>query len=132
MIDLIPVEIKIGKVSFVNDIAIENEKKSIELKIKTQFSSVVMYDKDNNKCKCITTAELKPEELDVNFNVSISVSGIFTCNEIKDRKELHIVACKKLFPYVQTSITSFMTLVGFPNFLVEEPEVDISEVKENN
>ena len=125
-------EVKINTINYSNNIAIPAGCSDTNIKIKTNISSTVNYDIENKKCQCITTTNFIPELDSVDFNVSISVVGIFECTDLSDRKKTHVEVCKKLFPYVQTTITSFMTLVGFPNFMVEEPQIDTEKITINS
>lgn len=121
------IEIKVKKVSFINDVDVPEASGSINVQIETKITSVLSYNPDQSKCRCETTVELVPTP-QVNFGATIVVAGIFECTDIQDRKELHIDACKKLFPHVQATTSSFMNMMGFPNFVVEEPVIDIANV----
>lgn len=121
------IEIKVKNVSFVNDVDIPETSGSINVQIGTKITSMLNYNADCSKCRCETTVELVPNP-QVNFGAKIVVTGIFECADIQDRKELHIEACKKLFPHVQVTTSSFMNMMGFPNFVVEEPVIDVVNI----
>ena len=121
------IEIKVKNVSFINDVDVPEASGSINVQIGTQITSVLNYNADRSKCRCETTVELIPNP-QVNFGATIVVVGIFECADIQDRKELHIEACKKLFPHVQATTSSFMNMMGFPNFVVEEPVIDVDNI----
>ena len=122
-------DVKIEKITFINDIFIPDVNGHVDIKIGTKISSKVNYNLQEKKCKCTTTVELAPINYDVNFKVEISVVGIFDLGENKDNKQIHVEACKKLFPHVQSRVASFMTMAGMPNFTIEEPQIDVEDVR---
>lgn len=122
-------DVKIEKISYVNDIFIPDTNGPVDIQIGTKISSKVNYNLQEKKCKCTTIVELKPMNYDVDFKVEIYVAGVFDLGENTDSKLIHIEACKKLFPHVQSRTISFMALVGLPNFTIEEPKIDVQDVK---
>lgn len=131
MQDLNLIEIRIEKITFDNNIIIPGATAPVSIETATSISSIVKYDDKNAKCKCATTVTILPKGIDVDFKVVLCVAGVFGYNNTDDKKEIHVAACKKLFPHVQSSVISFMTMVGFPNFIVEEPSVSIENVKQS-
>lgn len=121
MQELKPLEIKIERIAFDNNIVIPNATEPVDIQIGTNISSVVNYDEENGRCKCVTTVLITPQNMQVDFKVEMCVAGIFDYEKGSDHKEVHIAACKKLFPHVQSRVMSFMSLVGIPNFMLEEP-----------
>ena len=130
MDQLVLSEIKVEKISFINDVHVTEQEGSIEVRIGANISSTVSYNSDDTKCKCVTTVELIPNPK-VNFGATIVVLGVFDFSKDMDRKEIHISACKKLFPHVQTTTAAFMNMVGFPNFVIEEPQLSIENITED-
>lgn len=122
-------DIKIEKITFVNDIFIPDVKGQVNIEIGTKVSSKVSYNLQEKKCKCTTTVELEPINYDVNFKLEMSVVGVFDVGENKDNKQIHVEVCKKLFPHVQSRVASFMTFAGMPNFTIEEPPIDVEDVR---
>ena len=131
MQDLNLIEVKVENISFENNIVIPGANSPVNIEVTTNISSVVKYDDNNARCKCATSVEIAPQNNDVDFKVFVCIVGIFEYGRDDDRKEIHIAACKKLFPHVQSRVTSFMTVVGFPNFVVEEPHVNVDDVEQN-
>ena len=131
MEQLVLSEIKVEKVSFINDVHVTEQEGSIEVRIGANISSSVSYNSDNTKCKCVTTVELVPNPK-VNFGATIVVLGVFEFDKNQDRREVHINACKKLFPHVQATTAAFMNTVGFPNFVIEEPQLSAENITEDN
>lgn len=131
MEQLVLSEIKIEKISFINDVQVSKEEGTIEVRLGAKISSSVSYNTDNTKCKCVTTVELIPNPK-VNFGATIVVVGVFDFNKDQNHKDIHISACKKLFPHVQATTSAFMNMVGFPNFILDEPQLDIDNVTEDN
>ena len=131
MQDLKLIEVKVENISFENNIIIPDANAPVNIEVTTNISSIVKYDDSNARCKCATTVEIAPKNTDVDFKVLICVVGIFEYSRDDNRKEIHVAACKKLFPHVQSRVTSFMTVVGFPNFVVEEPLVSVDDVEQH-
>lgn len=123
------IDIKVEKISFVNDVQTPGNTGPVNVNIGTRITSVVNYDPSNTKCKCSTTVEFTPD-LPVDFEAKIEVVGIFNCEDIQDRKEAHAAACKMLFPHVQVKTSAFMNMVGFPNFIIGEPKIDMDSITE--
>lgn len=121
-------EQKIETLSYINDISLPNQEGEVEIKIGTGISSKVDYDTTNKICKCVSTVEMKPQNMQVDYKVIISVAGIFSYEDMDNQKELHIAVCEKLFPYLQAITTSFMALTGLPNFNLQEPELSEKDV----
>ena len=72
------------------------------------------------------------QNIKVDFQVHFSMAGIFEYNTDIDRKMIHVEVYRKLFPYLQAALTSFLTVVGFPNFVLQEfdlREDDINNIK---
>jgi len=91
----------------------------------------VNYDDENGRCKCVTTVIIAPQNVQVDFKLEICVAGIYDYEKGSNHKEIHIAACKKLFPHVQSRVMSFMTLVGIPDFMIDEPVVSVEDVRQN-
>lgn len=128
MQDLKLLDVRIEKIVFHNNIVIPDATTPVDIQIGTNISSVVNYDDKNEKCKCVTTVELTPQNMEVDFKVVVCVAGIFDFGKADNHKEIHVAACKNLFPHVQSRVTSFMMLAGFPNFIIEEPQVSVENV----
>lgn len=122
-------EQKIERISYTNDVYLPDQKEgSINIEIGTKISSQVNYNEDEKRCKCIITLELSPQNLDVNYSVELSMCGIFEYDINVDQKEIHLEVYHKLFPFLQASATSFLTLTGIPNFFLQEPGLNIEDV----
>lgn len=127
------IETKIEKVDYINDIVLHgSEGSSIEIHLGTKISSTVNYNEDVKRCKCVSTVKIEPQNMDVNFSAIISVAGVFDYGDMDERKEIHVGVCKKLFPYLQTATISFMNMVGIPNFILEEPMLEVEAVQIEN
>lgn len=124
-------EIKVEKISFINDVHVSPQEGSIEVQIGAKISSTVNYSSDNTRCKCTTTVDLIPNP-QVNFGATIVVLGVFEYSDGMDHKEVHVSACKKLFPHVQATTAAFMNTVGFPNFVINEPTLDVDSITEGD
>ena len=134
MKELSLIELKVEKINFVNDVQVPEESGSIDVQIDTNITAQVKINRDNTKCKCELTVELIPNP-QVNFGATIVVVGIFDCESIQDTQDirkLHIASCQKLFPHVQATTSSFMNMVGFPNFVIEEPDIEQNAIIEEN
>ena len=129
MKELSLVELKVERITFVNDVQVPETAGTIDVQIGTNITSIVRNNQTNTKCKCETTVELVPNP-QVNFGATIVVVGVFDCEHLQDKKRIHIEACKKLFPHVQATTSAFMNMVGFPNFVIEEPDIDMDSVIE--
>ena len=81
-------DVKIEKITFVNDIFIPDVKGQVNIEIGTKVSSKVSYNLQEKKCKCTTTVELEPINYDVNFKLEMSVVGVFDVGENKDNKQM--------------------------------------------
>lgn len=125
------VEVKVEKITFINDVQVPEAPGTIDVRIGTEITTLVKFNQTNTKCKCETTVELVPVPK-VNFGATIVVVGIFDCDGIQDRKKIHLDAFKKLFPHVQATTSGFMNMMGFPNFFIEEPEMDVNKIVEEN
>lgn len=121
------IEQKIESLSYVNDIQLPEEGE-FEIQIGTEINTKVDYDTKNQICKCVSTVEMKPQNFQVNYGVKIAVAGLFSYEETENQKEIHIAVCEKLFPYLQAITTSFMSMAGFPNFNLQEPELSEEDV----
>ena len=138
MQELLPVDVKVENITYINDVQLppelnvnDSKVKSINIKIETKISTKVEYNSENTQCKCNICVELVPDPK-VNFGATIIVAGIFNYSNDIPRKELHIAACKALFPYAQATTHSFMNMVGFPNFMIKEPQIDSESILEKS
>lgn len=122
-------DVKIEKIVFNNNIVIPKNTGTVDIQIGSSICTNVNYDEENGLCKCMTSVDITPQNIQVDFRMFICVAGIFEYEKGANRSDIHIAACKKLFPNVQSSITSVMTLVGIPNFILEEPDVKVEDVK---
>lgn len=129
MKDLKLLDVKIEKIIFDNNIVIPDTPGAVDIQIGSNIFTNVNYDEENGRCKCMTSVDITPQNLQVDFRMHICVAGIFDYEKGADRSEVHVAACKKLFPHVQSRVISFMTLVGIPNFILEEPDVKVEDVK---
>lgn len=129
MKDMRLLDVRIEKIIFNNNIVIPDAPEAIDIQIGTNIFTNVNYDEENGRCKCTTSVDLTPQNVQVDFRIFICVAGVFDYEKGADRSEVHVEACKKLFPHVQSRVISFMTLVGFPNFILEEPDVKVGDVK---
>lgn len=120
-------DVKIENITYNNRIVVPNDE-TLEVQIGTNISTTVSYDDQNAKCKCIMEVNVTPINTSVEFNAVIRVVGVLAYTEGANHREIHVAACKRLFPHVQSSVASFMTLVGLPNFLVGEPELSENDV----
>ena len=117
------IEIKVKSVSFINDVDVPEASGTINVQIGTKITSVLNYNLDHSKCRCETTVELLPNP-QVNFGATIVIVGVYECVDIPDRKEVHIEACKKLFPHVQATTSSFMKTFAGSLLLMKKKKVD--------
>ena len=122
-------DVKIEKIEFDNDIIIPENSEVVDIQIGSNIRTTVNYDEENARCKCSISVSITPQNIQVNFRVLICVTGILDYEKGGDRSEIHIAACKKLFPHVQSRVTSFMTLIGIPNFILEEPSLNTDDIK---
>jgi len=132
MLELKLLDFKAESIEFLNDVVVPEEIETLDVQIGTAVSSEVNYSSDNTKCKCTTTVKIFPENIDVDFKATIRLVGVFECAVIDDRKSMHVAVCNTMFPRVQSFVSSFMTVAGFPNFIVEDPCVNAEDVEVNS
>lgn len=108
----------------------ENEKilRDGNYEVFSTYNTKVDYDEENNKCTCIYTLLMKTDCSDIDFNVEIKIIGFFTYAQGSDKKEVHIDVAKKLYPYLQSSVTSLMNTVGLPNFILPDFQLTVNDV----
>ena len=112
---------RIAKLQFCNEV-IDTDKENLE--INSMIKTSVNYDEDNKKCLCSYLLEMRPKETDVDFKIEVKVVGSFSYDG-DDKKAIHVEAAKKLYPFLQSSTSSLMAIIGIPNFIL--PDFDISE-----
>lgn len=124
MVKTILLDYEISKLIFDNSIIDNNE----EFQIQTNVNSHVNYDEENEKCVCTYTLKMSPDRENVQFNVEVVISGVFSYDKHDDKKEVHVEVSRRLFPYLQSTTSALMAVAGLPNFVIPENELRVEDV----
>lgn len=117
----------VKKINYINNLNKDEQK----VELYHTINSNVKYNKDESKCVCILSLKILPSDTDADFCVEIEVAGLFSYEE-GERKDIHVEACNKLYPYLQTTTISVMTIIGIPNFILPEFKVNSEDVVTDN
>lgn len=113
----------VKRINYVNNL----KKEELKIEFSNSISTNVKYNKDENKCVCSQLLKIVPCSADVDFCVEVEVAGLFSYEE-GEHKDIHVEACNKLYPYLQTTTASVMTIIGIPNFILPELSVKAEDV----
>ena len=117
----------VKKINYINNLKKEEQK----VEFSTTISTNVKYNKEESKCVCSQLVKITPDCADVDFCVEVEVTGLFSYEE-GERKYIHVEVCNKLYPYLQTTTASVMTIIGIPNFILPEFTVKAEDVEVDN
>lgn len=119
---------KIDKVEYINEL----DNKENQFEIGTSFSTRVNYSDDDNSCICTYILKIIPRNSDVDFGVEIVISGLFNDCKKMDKKDIHVSAANKLFPYLQTLTNNLMNTFGIPGFILQEHRISKEDIVESS
>jgi preprotein translocase subunit SecB len=77
---------------------------------------------------CTYTLKMSPDRENVQFNVEVVISGVFSYDKHDDKKEVHVEVSRRLFPYLQSTTSALMAVAGLPNFVIPENELRVEDV----
>jgi|GEM_PF-1897457 len=117
----------VKRIKYTNNLQKEEQK----VELSNAISTNVKYNKEESKCVCSQALKITPSCVDVDFCVEVEVTGLFSYGE-GERKEIHVEVCNKLYPYLQTTTASLMTIIGIPNFILPEFTVNPEDVVIDN
>ncbi len=120
---------KIFKLNYENDVLNEQQIENEELKLNTSLETNVNCNEKEGTGICTYTLKMFSENENILFNVEIVLSGLFSYDKNEDRKEIHVEIAKKVFPYLQSKTSFLMAMIGIPDFILPEPELEPNDVK---
>jgi len=123
MIETKLLDYKILKLVYENNIT-----KDEDIKINTTTNSNVNYNEAEKKCICTYSVKMVADSKNDPLKVEVVIAGIFDFDVEEDKRKIHIEVSKKLFPYLQSTTSSLMALVGIPNFILPENEIKLEDV----
>lgn len=97
------------------------EQESME--VESTYKFTVEYSEKNEQCVAHLKQSLRERGEDPAVSIEVGIDGFFSCsgvNTSEDQKIAHILAYRRLFPYVQSKIFQLATTVGMPPILVPE------------
>lgn len=123
MLDLKLVRVLVEHAEMTNNVSSEKE---IQLGIGLEFKVDLDEGRHNGIGKIKAT--VKPSEENGNleeFRISVSMNGFFISpDELNNNDELSKEVYNKLFPHLQSYISSLTALSGMPAFMIPEPPIN--------
>lgn len=115
---------KIDKVEYINEL----DSKEQKFEIGVSFSTRVKYADDNSGCVCTYGLKIVPIDSDVSLSIEIAISGLYNYDEKMDKKDIHVTAANKLFPYLQSITNNLMNTFGMPGFILQENKISKEDI----
>jgi len=113
------------KLNYSNESNLQNK-----IEVKTSINTNVSYDREDSKCFCTYSLIVQDVKEKNEFNIEVKVKGVFTFAEAENKREVHVEAARKLYPYLQTTASSLFSTIGIPNFILPEFAMKLEDVVE--
>ena len=111
-----------------SSINIQTERK---IQIENSFNLNINFDLKDKKCISTLTISSQCKEHLEWFDVSVTIIGIFTFDEIstvEQKKQIHSESYDMLFPYIQSVISDITAKAGLPAFMLEKAPINFDKI----
>ncbi|MGN0382757.1 MAG: protein-export chaperone SecB [Eubacterium sp.] len=116
---------KVNEINFVNRIT-----KNGKLEMHNKLNYNVNYKEDTYEC--FGTCVLEIEDASNEFDLKVSLTGVFSYAPGADRKKMHVETYNELFPYLRSIITNITANAGMPPIIIPKTEIDEDAIDVRN
>lgn len=109
----------IRKMHFENDLT---SIKEMEFSLEVKQNTRVDFDKEHNRLACVMNVHIAEKRNDPKYVLAVEMLGLFESDvEINDdnRKDLHIEASKKLYPFLMETVASISGKSGITPIILK-------------
>ena len=114
----------VKKINYIN----EFKKTEENIELLSSVSTNVNYNKEQHKCVCTQALKITPSDDQGEFCVEIELVGLFSYEE-GNKNDIHIEVANQLYPHLQKTIASVMTIIGIPDFVLPALNIKPEDVK---